>query len=1512
MKSRYKIILSNKNLYREIEIPADYDELSVGTAVDEDYRLRKDLFFDSIHMDFRKVNNVWTVFCSDNLYFDLGDSRKLVNIKLTHGSTFKVCYQNSDSVVFSVEFSIDFDYAKKIYDRKIMLQSVPVIKIGGTTDSHIFISDEYMGQDSVILKNQNGVISLSDNGCRYGVNVNGERISAERVINNYDFFSIVGFSFFYKDGFLYTSSDSKIQIQGLRETIIDRNSTVFEYPKFNRNTRIQYDVTEEPVEIQQPTQKPSLNKKSILMTLIPALVMLCMTIVLRGILGGGGMFVIYSAVSMTMGVIMSIITYVQDKKNFRLEVETRDKSYRQYVKEKEELILRSRQNELRVLNIIYESLDNSIAEVESFGRRLFEKTSNDKDFLQIYLGTGTVESANQVKFNKQEFIDTEDPISQFPEQISYKYKYIENAPIISDFNASCGIGIVGEARLLEQMLKNISLDIAIRHFFKDVKFFYILDGEFVNDFRWVRWLRNVENDQLDVRNIVCDEESKKVLLEYIYSILSARETALNQAEAGEGNIKAFDDQYVVFITNAESISTHPISKYIANAVKYGFTFVFLEEHEEEIPLGCTEIIRLNDASTGQVLKAINGDIINEFKYPMIADSKAEELALRLGAMCVDEVSLEGQLTKSITMFEMLDIFQVEDLDLSKRWSESQVYKTMAAPIGVKSSNELVCLNISDKGNGHGPHGLVAGTTGSGKSEILQTYILSIATLFHPYDVGFVIIDFKGGGMANQFENLPHLIGTITNIDGREIDRSLLSIKAELIKRQEMFSEAGVNHINDYIKLYKAGKVDVPMPHLIMIVDEFAELKAEYPDFMKELISAARIGRTLGVHLILATQKPAGVVDAQIWSNSKFKLCLKVQTKEDSNEVIKSPLAAEIVEPGRAYFQVGNNEIFELIQSAYSGANVPESGDSNERVFTIYERNLWGKKKAVFSNKKNTESSSEVSQLDAIVDHVSMYCKANDIDKLPGICLPSLDTVIKTDAFDYNSDSDAGYVVPVGFYDDPEMQKQDVVNFEVSKDNIYIVGSSQSGKTVLLQTLVYGLIKKYTPKQVNLFIVDCGSMVLKIFEDSKHVGGVVTSGDDEKCKNLFKLLNSIVVERKKILSSKGVGNFASYLEAGYDDMAQIVVVIDNMAGFKEYFPDQADQINSLTREAQGVGISFVITTAQSNALNYRAQANFSKKVALNCIDTNEYGSMFGHCRKVPREGAGSGFVMIDKRILEWQVAIFGKSKKEAERSSELRDFIEARNGEVNERSIKIPMVPEKLVLSEEMSQTPELFRNEGIVPMGVRFDTVEQDMFDIMSNATLTLLGDAESKNSFIKSFITVLAKNIVFHNAEALIIDDKQKSLEALSSFGLVRKYTSDVADGMSIINEFYDEVEKREDADVKNEDSKIILVFNNPDLMKAINADKTMSKELQTVIKKLSDLNAFVIFSQVENAVVGFNSSDVLKTLKEEKQGILFAPILDNKFYDMSARVKADPSYDKSMAYHFNSSTFYKIKLFT
>ena len=194
-------------------------------------------------------------------------------------------------------------------------------------------------------------------------------------------------------------------------------------------------------------------------------------------------------------------------------------------------------------------------------------------------------------------------------------------------------------------------------------------------------------------------------------------------------------------------------------------------------------------------------------------------------------------------------------------------------------------------------------------------------------------------MANLFKNLPHLLGTITNLDGAQSMRALASIKAELQKRQRLFGENDVNHINQYQKLYKEGLVSEPMPHLFLISDEFAELKSEQPEFMKELVSTARIGRSLGIHLILATQKPSGVVDDQIWSNSKFKLALKVQNTSDSNEILKHRIFAEITLPGRAYLQVGNNEIYELFQSAWSGADYVENKEDKEHLdATIYAIN----------------------------------------------------------------------------------------------------------------------------------------------------------------------------------------------------------------------------------------------------------------------------------------------------------------------------------------------------------------------------------------------------------------------------------------------------------------------------------------------------------------------------------------------------------------------------------------------
>ena len=1504
MDARYKVILSSRHLYKEIELSEEQDIVKVGTSSDCNVRLRRDLFFSPIDLVFQKNERGWTVLCSDDIYISDNNVMKLFTKDLEHGDEVIVKYNNSNEDVFSLSFMVDFEYENKEYNLEINVESNDTVRIGGNPEAEIYINDKYIGKDFLILSKHKNQLVLNDNGCRYGVFLNGIRIHNQAVVEERDFFSLAGFSFYYKNGRLFTTEHQNMIIHRLDSKKIADSLTNLKYPKFNRNTRIQYEINENEIEIQQPVQKPAKSNRNIILTLIPALVMLAMTVVLRGIMGGGGTFVIYSAVSMSVGMIMSVVSYIEEKKKYRKEYEERISQYNDYIDKKKKSIEDLRNKELETRRLIYESIDKSIQEVENFGKRLFERSLDNKDFLKVYLGTGTVESINPVKYTKNEFADLEDPLANVAEEVAESYKYIDNAPVISDFNVSSGIGITGNKRTLGEILKNITLDISIRHFYKEVKMVYILDNEYYKKMEWIRWLRNVNNEKLDVKNIVCDEESKNIILENIYNTLSLREFVLQK-----NNDVVFEEQYVVFVTDIESISTHPISKYIKNSNKYGFTFVFLVEYEENLPQGCTEIIRVRNEKEGCVLKSENGDVITDFQYQEVSDELAEEVALKLGSIYVDEVSLEGELTKNLTMYEMLGILSAEDIDLKSRWDSSKVYKSLAAPMGVKKNNDIVYLDISDKAGAHGPHGLVAGTTGSGKSEILQTYILSMATLYHPYEVGFVIIDFKGGGMANQFKDLPHLIGTITNIDGKEINRSLLSIKAELIKRQELFSECGVNHINDYIKLYKNGEVSVPMPHLILIADEFAELKQEFPEFMKELISAARIGRTLGVHLILATQKPAGVVDAQIWSNSKFKMCLKVQTKEDSNEVIKTPLAAEIVEPGRAYFQVGNNETFDLFQSAYSGADVPVGNENKDNIYEIYEKNMWGKKNLIYTNKKKEKSNSSVTQLEAIVNYVKAFCDKYEINRLPGICLPSLKNIIRTSEISASLDGNV-INVPIGIYDDPEQQKQDCVKLNISRDNIFIVGSAQTGKTVLLQTIVYELINNYTPNQVQLYIVDCGSMVLKLFEESVSVGGVVLSNEEEKCKNLFKLLNTFVKERKKILASRGVGNYLAYLEAGYRDMPLAVVVIDNMAAFKEYFPNQSDELNSLAREAQGVGISFIITAATTNALSYRTQANFGTKVALNCNDKSEYSALFGNSKIVPDECPGRGLFMKDKRVLEFQAAIFGESEKEAERSQELKDFVIEKNKSAESEAIEIPMIPEKLYLNESIEKYPGLFRKAGIIPCGMDYSSVEYMNIDIYSMGSLSLMGDAESRNRFVMNFTKTIAATAIFHNTEAIVIDDKNETLNFTNEFGYVKAYTNSSNDGIELIERFCEEVIERANDDETYENC-LMLVVNNNEVFKKICNDKLCSKIVSDALKCIKDAKAFMLFTNVPNQAAGFNSPEVLKTLKDEKTAMLFMQLTDNKMYDIYGRIKADPGYSVSVGYYLDDNGYSKVKIF-
>ncbi len=466
-----------------------------------------------------------------------------------------------------------------------------------------------------------------------------------------------------------------------------------------------------------------------------------------------------------------------------------------------------------------------------------------------------------------------------------------------------------------------AVQIAANNCYTDVKMVFIYDEEKYSDkcgWDFIKWFPHVWSEDKTTRYIAGNALEAGDIFYELTNILRKRE---NEAKLDSQNVMP-KPYYLLFVSDASLLEGELIAQYVYEPKPvYGMTTVILADYAYELPNACEHVIQNDNNFSGFYHTMGQTEERHSVLFEKLLADDVKALSHTLAGMEVSELESSGNIPSSLDFFEMFGVNSLEGLGVLDRWRKSRTYNTMGVLIGKKMGGADAVLDIHEKY--HGPHGLIAGTTGSGKSELLQTYILSLAVNFSPDDVGFFVIDFKGGGMANLFLNLPHMVGQISNLSGNQVRRAMISIKSENMRRQRMFNKYGVNNINLYTRLYKDGEASEPIPHLFIVIDEFAELKREEPEFMQELISVAQVGRSLGVHLILATQKPSGTVDDNIWSNSKFRLCLRVQDRADSNDMLHKPDAAYLTQAGRCYLQVGNDEIYELFQSGYSGAAYEE-------------------------------------------------------------------------------------------------------------------------------------------------------------------------------------------------------------------------------------------------------------------------------------------------------------------------------------------------------------------------------------------------------------------------------------------------------------------------------------------------------------------------------------------------------------------------------------------------------------
>ncbi|MDF7641252.1 type VII secretion protein EssC [Bifidobacterium sp. ESL0784] len=1006
------------------------------------------------------------------------------------------------------------------------------------------------------------------------------------------------------------------------------------------------------------------------------------------------------AVSMIAGSILwPIINRHMENKQIAGDEKKRRQRYAEYLDQVRAQIANEAATQKAILHENRISVQECVNRALRHDPRMMDRTPAHDDFLELRLGVGTLPLAAEIKYPDEHFSIEKDDLSEVVYKLAKEPTDITEVPVSVELRKNAVIGICGSGVSAQQFLFGLVSQLAALHSYEDVKLVLICNPDEREQWAWAQALPHIFSNDKSARYFATSmEEASELSLEL-------GKVAQQRREEKKEDKAIPLPCYVVLCTSKKLMEKSEFIDDLARHPSPGFTLVCMSAERKDLPKQCTSIIELSESegvisnvadSTGTGVKFIP-DIA------MGADG-CLKLSHALASTRLDIAESHMALPDSLGFMDMYKVGNVEQLNVRKRWQEARASETLAARIGLDPQGEPFYLNLHEKF--HGPHGLIAGTTGSGKSEFIITWILSMCVQYSPEEAAFVLIDYKGGGLAGAFDNnryrLPHLAGTITNLDGAAVTRSMVSIQSELKRRQALFNEAreaagGDNvDIYDYLRMYHEGKVKEPCPHLFIVADEFAELKQQEPEFLDELVSAARIGRSLGVHLVLATQKPSGVVNDQIWSNSKFKVSLKVSDAADSKEMIQRPDAAELTQAGRFYLLVGYNELFAEGQAAYSGGPYRSSEQYEEPVddAVVLIGDTGRKLSSAHPASRSAFAESSTPELVAVLGHICDVARSEGL-KARQLWLDPIPALVKVEDLESTHDTGIGrhasenseqdekhdgsdYILEpiVGVLDDPEHQEQRVLSQPLTAGgNLVMYGGVDSGIEQVLLAMLFDLVKTHDASHCNIYVLDLGSEALGALRRAPQVGDVVVNGEDEKVLRLFDMLESMVTERRGRLAPYG-GSFDRYV-LEHDDMPSVVFVLNGVAAFTELYEQTLmDRLVRLSRDMPRVGMTLIVVAGTANEIRGRLRSNLKSRLVFALDDPDGYMEVLGSMRGVVAPSRfGQGLVRLGEVTYLFQGAqVLGRGGDEY---GYVERACAGMAGEVSGSAVGVPVMPERV-------------------------------------------------------------------------------------------------------------------------------------------------------------------------------------------------------------------------------------------
>ena len=1533
-------------------------------CLDSDIEIEMEIIDEKWH--FLPSENYELVSVLDHNYYygvDLKDN-DLLSLILPNGENLSIMYDESD-MTFGV-------YTK--YD----LLGASRVTIGKEENCNItYDNRKLISRDHASIVNQGNQWIIEDHSAN-GIFVNSRRVIGSKQLQFGDVVSIFGLTLVYLDTILAVSTNvegvdvSSISLQQhVKEmhipTDID-NKYVKGKNVFHRSPRPIFKIDDDTIEIEDPPKPKELNRRPIGMIIGPSMTMAlpmllgCGMAILSSKMSGNNrstfMYtgLITAVSSAVIGTIWAITNLIFEKKRNREDELHRFEAYSEYLIKCANNIKGKYEKNYSNMNTMYVSAEECCKN-DSSSAALWNRNVSHQDFMTHRLGIGDVPFQVNIIVPKERFSMINDSLSEKPAMIKESYSVLHDVPICVDMIANRMIGIVSNdgKKGTTDIMHNLVAQIASSNCYTDVKMAFVFDEaeDDIADWEYLKWLPHVWSE--DKRNRYYSstrQDAADVLYEITRVLRTRAENRSASISSNKGRLSC--PQYILFLSNPKFIEGELIQKYLTDENNVDITTVILCDGFENLPNSCEFVIQNDAEFSGMYATDTDVQSREEIRFDYISNQQLEKLARTLSNIEVSELETGGDIPSSLTFFDMYGVHRLEELNVLEKWKKNRTYDSMKALIGQRAGGTPWYLDIHEKY--HGPHGLIAGTTGSGKSETLQTYILSLALNFSPDDVGFFIIDYKGGGMANLFNGMPHMIGQISNLSGNQVRRAMVSIKSENKRRQRIFNEHGVNNINLYTRLYKNNEASIPVPHMFIIIDEFAELKREEPDFMRELISVAQVGRSLGVHLILATQKPSGTVDDNIWSNSKFRLCLRVQDRQDSNDMLHRTDAAYITQAGRCYMQVGNDELFELFQSGYSGATYDEelgstkleivrmvsengkaalvgnrlklkqkenskrkwircliaaieiaySEDDDMAIFNYFDRcgieypysdyalarirdlvkciqivkssnpslaeDLLIDAVIMYAdlNKVKLPEKKEKTQLDAVVEYLAKIAKENGYVHNLQLWLPVLPTCIALDALngyrkeDYfdgsqwtKMPSEWTLEIPIGMYDDPVNQSQDTFSLNLARDGHHaIIGTVVTGKSTFVQSMMYGLVTRYSPECVNIYALDYSAKMATAFEKMPHVGGVILENDTDKVDKFFNMLGTILNERKELF--KG-GNYAQYVRTNGISVPAIVVFIDNYANFKGKTNNKYESmIMQLVKDGVGYGIFMVVTAGGFNAAEMPARIgeNFRTVVCLELPDKFQYADALHTMRieTLPENNVkGRGLARIGESLLEFQTALCINETDDFKRM-ELIETMAISMKEVwkGKNARQIPTIPEKPIWSEfvVLDEAINVSKDNRHLPIG--YNSINASIYSIdLSQHYCYLIGGKgrTGKTNLLK----VIANSIVLKGYKPTIIDysGELKQFAELGEFRYVdsdaqlRQFLKDIQPGFLERNRKKKELKNSGIGEeeifeaIQEFEPWFIIISNLADFVEHVNRPKDTSESMKGFVDNLLDRGA-------------------------------------------------------------------------